>query len=65
MRFKTTTPFPLSGFKINNVLFLSGFKIDSVFFFNLFLFLKVLHIKFKKSELNRGLKASKELIVFH
>ena len=31
---------------------------------NLLLFPEALHIKFKKPELNSGLKASKELIVF-
>ena len=31
---------------------------------NLLLFLEALHIKFKKPELNSGLKASKELVVF-
>jgi hypothetical protein len=31
---------------------------------NLLLFLEALHIKFKKPELNSGLKASEELIVF-
>ena len=31
---------------------------------NLLLLLEALHIKFKKPELNSGLKASKELIVF-
>ena len=31
---------------------------------NLLLFLEALHIKFKRPELNSGLKASKELVVF-
>ena len=49
---------------------LTSYKITQEFFTlkfsnsNLLLFLEAFHIKFKKPELNSGLKASKELVVF-
>ena len=48
---------------------LTSYKITQEFFTlkfsnsNLLLFPEALHIKFKKTELNSGLKASKELVV--
>ena len=45
----------------NNTRILHSLKFSNS---NLLLFLEALHIKFKKPELNSGLKASKELVVF-
>ena len=45
----------------NNTRILHSLKFSNS---NLLLFLEALHIKFKKPELNSGLKASKELAVF-
>ena len=51
----------ITSYKINNKRILHSLKFSNS---NLLLFLEALHIKFKKTELNSGLKASKELVVF-
>ena len=57
----TDKPFSHQYFITNNTNILSSLKHSNS---NLLLFLEALHIKYKQSKLNNGLKASKELILF-
>lgn len=58
---ETVAPFSHSELISNNTSILHSLNYNNS---NLLLFLEALHIKFKKPELNNGLKASKELVVF-